>query len=354
MKRVVVFRALMLGDLLCATPALRALRRGWPQAHISLVGLPWARDLAARLPSLDGYIEFAGWPGLPEVPPPRLASRLRFLDEMCERRDDLAIQLHGSGPVVNALVAAFGARRNAGFTSPGAWVPPADAASFTAWPEQGSEVERLLTLTDHLGLPRQGLQLDFPLHDDDRRAALPLLRALDGRPYVLIHAGSQLPSRRWPPERYAAVADALVRQGLAVCLSGSIAELDLTRGVAAAMHMPSTNWCGQTTLWTLGALVQEATLVLCNDTGISHIAAALGTPSVVVSSGGDAPRWAPADTTRHQVLWHDLPCRPCALVHCPIGHPCAHAVQVSDVCRAAQQAFRSTALRSPTLAAATA
>jgi ADP-heptose:LPS heptosyltransferase len=342
MNRVVVFRALMLGDLLCATPALRALRRGLPGAHISLVGLPWARELAARLPSLDGYIEFPGWPGLPEVAPPDLAGQRDFLATMRERVDDLAIQLHGSGPVVNALVAAFGARHCAGFTSPGAWVPESDAARFTGWPEKGTEVQRLLALTDHLGLARQGLQLDFPLRDEDRQAALPLRRQLGGRPYVLVHAGAQLPSRRWPYERYAAVADALVRQGLAVCLTGASAEWDLTRAVAAAMQMPSLNWCGQTTLWTLGALVDAAALVLCNDTGISHIAAALGTPSVVVSSGGDAARWAPADATRHQVLWHDLPCRPCALTHCPIGHPCARAVQVSDVRRATRQALRAT------------
>jgi ADP-heptose:LPS heptosyltransferase len=138
------------------------------------------------------------------------------------------------------------------------------------------------------------------------------------------------------------VADALVRQGLPVCLTGSTAERSLTRAVASAMQMPSLDLCGQTTLWTLGALVEGAALVLCNDTGISHIAAALSTPSVVVSSGGDARRWAPGDTTRHRVLWQDLPCRPCALTHCPIGHPCARGVQVSDVRRAAQQTLRTS------------
>lgn len=339
LHRVAVFRALMLGDLLCATPALRALRAGLPGAQISLVALPWARELAARLPSVDGYVEFPGWPGLPEVAPPDAAGQRRFLAQMHARHDDLALQLHGSGAIVNPLVAAFGARHVGGFTSPGLAVPPADAHLFAAWPTGGTEVERLLALTDHLGLPRQGLQLDFPLRDEDREAAVPLWRRIGARPYVLLHAGAQLPSRRWPPERFAAVADALVREGLAVCLTGSAPEMGLAQAVAGAMRQPVLDFCGRTTLWTLGALVERAALVLCNDTGISHIAAALGTRSVVVSSGGDARRWQPAERRLHRVLWQDMDCRPCALASCPIGHPCARAVEVGDVKRAALQAL---------------
>jgi ADP-heptose:LPS heptosyltransferase len=350
-ERVVVFRALMLGDLLCATPALRALRAGLPRARIALVGLPWARSWAARLDSLDEFIEFPGWPGLPERPIEDAAALPRFIARMRARQFDLAIQLHGSGRIVNPLVAAFGARHSAGFASPpdaedpaGAWRPAADAALYAAWPTEGREVERLLALTDHLGLPRQGLQLDWPLRPADRAAAQALLASLPGpsrRAYVVVHPGSQLASRRWPPERFAAVADLLAARGLQVLITGSAGEAPLTAAVAAAMRAPAHDLAGQTSLWTLGALIEGGRLLLSNDTGPSHLAAALGTPSVVVSSGGDARRWAPADSNRHTVFWHPIACRPCAHVVCPIGHDCALAIDADRVSAAALQILQA-------------
>jgi ADP-heptose:LPS heptosyltransferase len=218
---------------------------------------------------------------------------------------------------------------------------PQPAEGFIAWPRRGTEVERLLALTDHLGAPRCGTQLDFPLRDHDRELAERLCLPLRNERFALVHPGAQLPSRRWPPERFAAVADSLAREGLAIVLTGSPAEAPLTRAVAAAMKAPALDLAGRTSLWTLGALVEWAAQVVCNDTGISHVAAALGTPSVVISSGGDALRWAPSDRTRHQVLWHDLPCRPCAHRVCPNGQACALGVGVGEVRTLALAALRS-------------
>ena len=81
----------------------------------------------------------------------------------------------------------------------------------------------------------------------------------------------------------------------------------------------------------LGAVIGDASALLCNDTGVSHIAAALGTPSVVVSCGGDARRWAPARRERHRVLAAPAACRPCTYDVCPNGHVCAEAIGVDAV-----------------------
>ncbi len=332
-ERIAVFRALMLGDLLCATPALRAIRAAWPRARLTLVGLPWAREFARRLRSVDDFETFPGWPGLSEQAPAEPAALAAFLQRLRARHLDLAVQLHGSGGISNPLVARFGARRNAGFAGPGAWRPARDAARFLPWPERGSEVERLLALTDHLGLPRQGLHLDFPLRPDDHqrvRAWLP-----EGEAYAVVHAGARWASRRWPARRFAAVADALSRQGLRVVLTGTAAERELNATVAAAMHAAPLDLTGRTDLWGLGALVASARLVVSNDTGLSHVAAALGTPSVVVSCGSDVERWAPLAAQWHRVLWRDAPCRPCGHEHCTVGHGCAQALDAETVVRAA-------------------
>ena len=83
--------------------------------------------------------------------------------------------------------------------------------------------------------------------------------------------------------------------------------------------------------------------MISNDTGISHIAAALGTRSVVVSAGADVARWAPLRNDLHQVLWADVPCRPCAHRSCPTAHECAHAVSSAQVLAAARRALRAAA-----------
>jgi ADP-heptose:LPS heptosyltransferase len=329
--RIAVLRALQLGDMLCAVPALRALRAEYPAARITLVGLPWARELAARLRryALD-FLEFPGFPGLPERGADA-ASITRFLSHSRDAKFDLALQMHGSGEITNPLAVLMGARQTAGFYRPGGYCP--DPQRYAEWRDDEHEVLRYLRLMERLGVPPRGSALEFPLHEGDwsEWRALGLQR---GR-YAVVHAGAQLPSRRWPAERFAAVADALAKQGLQIVLTGTPGEKDIVAGVARHMRAPAVDLAGRTSLGGLAALVARARLVLANDTGISHIAAALQAPSVIVASGSDPRRWAPLDRRRHRVLWHPAACRPCAHAACPIGHPCALGVSAERVTREA-------------------
>ncbi|WP_377154302.1 glycosyltransferase family 9 protein [Roseateles sp. UC29_93] len=345
--RVLVLRALVLGDLICAVPALRTLREAWPHAHIALIGLPAAREYASRLDCIDEWIPFPGWPGLPEHPPD-LRELPAFLAAMQGGNWDLAIQLHGSGERTNPFLALLGARCNAGFHGPQAWVPARDAARFFPWPEVGHETQRLLSLCRHLGLPPTSEHLSFPLRDDDEQH---LRQAWPGRDevasYVCLHAGAQLPSRRWPVARFAAVGWALHEAGHTVVLTGTADEGPLVATLAsrlAAFHVPCVNLAGQTSLWAFGALLRGARLLVCNDTGVSHVAAALRVPSVVTSCGGDAERWTPVDHVLHRVLSKPAPCRPCALSDCPYGHPCAEALTVAEVLVAIEDLLRQPRL----------
>lgn len=334
-QRIAVFRALQLGDLLCAVPALRALRRRAPEAEITLVGLPWAAAFTARYAHyLDRFVEFPGACGLPEREPDHEAFP-RFIADMRARRYDLAVQLHGSGALCNLIVEDFGARECIAHVPAAAPLAP----GRRRWRDDEAEIARWLALLEEAGAPACGRELEFPLTPADRAELDALSRTLDFDPMncVCVHPGARLRSRRWGTARFAAVGDALAAQGLTIALTGARDEAALTAEVAARMQRPALDLAGRTSLGALAALVARCRLVVANDTGISHVAAALGTRSVIVSSGGDAARWAPLDRGRHHVLHAAAPCRPCAHEACPYPeHPCARDVAVAQVLDAAR------------------
>ena len=331
MQRIAVFRALQLGDLLCTVPALRALRKAAPHAQITLVGLPWAAGFVERYRMfVDDFIAFPSYPGMPETEAqPQALPLPRFYAEARAREFDLALQLHGSGGLTNPLTLAMGARRTAGFYLAGEPCP--DPGTFALWDSSEHEVLRYLRLLSLLGVASAGAQLEFPLRSEDHAELARALPGLEPGSYVCIHPGARLPSRRWPPERFARVADGLAADGWNVIVTGAADERALTAAVIATMQAPAIDLTGHTSLGALAALLAGARLLVCNDTGVSHVAAAVGAPSVVVCSGADPGRWAPLDRERHRVLYADVPCRPCAHQVCPIGHPCATGVASASV-----------------------
>jgi ADP-heptose:LPS heptosyltransferase len=239
---VAVLRALQLGDMLCAVPALRALRQCLPRVHLTLVGLPWAAQFAQRYPHyIDAFMAFPGHPAFPEQPV-RQEALGPFYAAMRARHFDVALQLHGSGEHSNEVVRGFGARHVAGFGLNG-----------LAFPAAGPEPLRLLALPLALGAPAVPPTLEFPITAQDRRelAASGVAAALPHGAYACIHPGARWRDKCWPATCFAQVADAL----------------------AEAFGL------------------------------VSHIAAGLGLPSVVIFSKADMARWAPLDQARHRCLW---------------------------------------------------
>lgn len=336
-SRIVVLRALQIGDLLVSVPMFRALRGALPRARIALVGLPWASWFVDRFPSyVDELIEFPGLPGLPERTPD-VAAFPRFLHHVQTRRFDLALQAHGSGAYVNTLAALFGAAHCAGFFTPGEWCP--DPRRFVPYPDEGRETARGLALLRALGIEATDESLELPLLERERRRAAETLadHGIGAAPYACLHPGGRNPSRRWPPERFAAVADWLHAQGLRVVLTGSAEDAPIIAAVARAARAPLAGTAGRLDLGEMAAVIAGARLLVCNDTSVSHVAAALRVPSVIVTLGSDPERWAPADRDLHRSVWEPIACRPCAHGECPIGHPCATAVtpaRVTAVARA--------------------
>jgi ADP-heptose:LPS heptosyltransferase len=330
LQRIAVFRALQLGDMLCVVPALRALRAAAPQAHITLIGLPWAQSFAKRFARyVDDLLVFPGFPGFPERDA-ELTAMPRFIEEAQRRCFDLAIQMHGSGKLSNPVAVLLGAKATAGYYETGQYCP--DPARFITWDEREHEVLRYLRLLESLGTAPRGEALEFPLFEADYEA---LQRSHDKLPppgsYVCVHPGARLPSRRWLPQRFAEVADRLAGNGLQVVLTGSADERDIVQAVMRAMQAPALDMSGKTDLGALAALIAQARMVVCNDTGISHVAAALATPSVIICCGSDPVRWAPLDSSRHAVVGAPVACRPCMHYSCPIGHHCAVNITADTV-----------------------
>lgn len=300
-RALAVFRALQLGDLLCAVPALRALRSALPGARITLVGLPWAEQFARRFARyVDDFVAFPGHPDLPEQPPQ--AERFpAFAKEMRARRFDLALQMHGDGRISNRIVQGFGARAVAGFSP--AREAAADPRRFLPYPDGGPDPLRLLALAAFLGAPAAGSELEFPLASGDEAelAASGLAAGLVPGGYVCIHPGARFRDKCWPPHCFAAVADRLAAEFcLAPVLTGSPQEADLAQAVAARMRTSALNAAGPLSLGAMAALMRRARLLVCNDTGVSHIAAGLRLPSVVVFNRADPGRWSPLDRELHR------------------------------------------------------
>jgi len=297
--RVIIFRALRgIGDFVCVTPALRALRSARPDVEVTYLGLPGTAELVGRYPHyVDRFIESPGFPGLPERQPDPAATPA-FVASMRAERFHLAIQLHGSGAVTNHIVAGFGARRTAGHYPPGS--PPPDPETYLPWVESRSEIRRGLQLMEHLGWA----------HDDDR----PEFRIAPGTQappipgeYVVVHPGASDVTRRWTGRGFREVADALAEHGLRIVLTGTAAERRHNREIAEQLRRPAIDLTGRTSLDELGATLRGARLLIANDTGVSHVAVALGVPSVVVFTGSDWVRWAPLDSRRHAAIRGSAP-----------------------------------------------
>ncbi|WP_066944500.1 glycosyltransferase family 9 protein [Microtetraspora fusca] len=328
-----------LGDLLCTVPALRSLRRARPDVRVTLVTWAEMEPLVRRMSRyVDALLPFPGYPGIPERPVdgPGLAAFLGTAP-----RFDLAVQAYGDSGAAREVTERLG-RRACGF-GPEGGVPgeigtgevgPGDGSGWwLPYPRSAHEIWRHLLLVRHLGvpLPPDPARPEFPELPADRRGLARLARWHGLRPgrYAVVHPGATSASRRWPAERFAAVADGLVARGLRVLIGGVAAESALAAEVRAAMRGPATDLTGRADLGTYAALLRRAALLVCADTGVAHLAAATGTPSVTVFLSGDPRRWAYGG--RHLVARSGVGCSPCPHLTCPIDFRCATRLPVSAV-----------------------
>jgi ADP-heptose:LPS heptosyltransferase len=307
---IAVFRALYLGDMLSIIPTVRAIRRAYPDARITLIGLAWQRDFVKRFSAyFDDFLEFPGWPGLPEQhsDPDKILS---FLHHIRDRKFDLILQMQGNGVVTNSMCMLWGAKHVAGLRREGQYCPDPDL--FPVSEDDEHEVTRFFKLLDGLEIPHQGTELEFPILGQEIESFGRISHKLSLRrhKYVCVHPGARDPRRRWSSDNFAFICQHLSETGYQVVLTGAQVEALLLETLENKIDLPVKNivkLAGDVGLGELALILKNALYVISNDTGVSHIAAALRVPSTVIFSPYSQPsRWAPLDSSLHQVVTHDL------------------------------------------------
>lgn len=322
-KKIAIFRALHLGDLLCSMPAIRLLKQYFPEASVSLIGLKESHFLVNRYTAyIDELIVFPGYPGLPENSTAPVAI-LDFIDEIRIKAFDLVVQMHGNGSIVNQLLLFSGAKYLWAFCKEGAEEPlhfSKTISSTLDWPEITwmTYPENMHEIHRHLSLIKYGIEqfngeavaevagddeLFFPFFKEDygRYTALKLPIEMDQ--FVIVHAGSRGSYRRWPVNYFAKVSQYCLDLGFKVVLTGTENECETVHKVQDLVAGETLNLAGKTDLGTLGVLIENAAFVFSNCTGISHLAAALKKEAIIISMDGEPERWGPLD--RSKIYTHD-------------------------------------------------
>lgn len=340
MHKIAIFRALYLGDMLLAVPALRALRQRFVASEISLIGLPWARVFRERYAEyVDRFVEFPGFPGLKEVEVDQ--ERLRaFVEEQRVYRYDIVAQMHGSGPASNAFMRELKGKSSAGYF-PSAQDGSASGLSLGAsYPEHQHEIYRNLGIAALLGCRELDPRLAFPLWEQDLAEIEGVLGNVSDRRarWIGLHPGAKYASRRWPPAHFAALADELTATlDAQIFLTGGVDECSIVQSVIQHMRTKPINLAGRTSLGGLAALIARLALFISNDTGPAHLACALDTPSITLFGPGDYGRWAPLDQKRHLAYRIPVACSPCSYEICPIDHRCLNRIDPHQVRMLAEQ-----------------
>lgn len=339
-----------LGDAILTTVMLPLLRARYPQSRIEVLASPWNREVFAAAPEVDRvhvssvnrFARRRSWLWLPSTV--WWAWRLRA------ERYDLAIDVRGEFPLA-LLLWLTGAPRRLGWDCGGGGFLLTDSPR---WVPRRPEVDSRLALLAELGIHTDATALPVGPHleprDSDRRLMARRLTesASVGRPLVAVHVGAGTTAKRWPLESWRSlVAQLIDDHNSDVVLVGGANDRELADSLATQLSRSNvTNWAGQLGLLETAALIEQTDLFVGGDSGPAHLAAAVGTPVVVLFSGtNDSRQWRPwgANVT---VLRQEVACSPCHRTECFWGdHPCMRGLSVAVVMQAIAGVWRDSAVR---------
>jgi len=329
--KIAVLRAIAVGDFVVSLPALESLRLAYPKAEIVLLGRPWMLSFCkGRSLPFDRVEAVPFSKGVNDAGPEDLRVLELFIERMRSERFDLAVQMHGGGRNSNPLTLRLGAGVTVGMRTPDApeldrWIP------YITWQP---EVLRCLEVAALAGARAVATVPRFQAEASDLDEALKYLRS--DMACAVLNPGAGNKRRRWPPERFAQVGDALAARGAVVYINGTAEERDECRMVASAMRNPSIDLSGSLSLNGLVGLLSRADLLVSNDTGTLHLARALECPTVGIYWCGNAIHFGLVSVARHTIYisWR-MNCPACG-AHCMYDAPCSHDVSFVDDIPAAE------------------
>jgi lipopolysaccharide heptosyltransferase II len=349
-RNVLCVRLDSLGDVLMTSPALRALKETLPERRITLLSSSSGAAAGRQIPEVDEVLAWdAPWMKASAVRRESRADRL-FCDKLRLRGFDAAVifTVFSQSALPPALLCYWAdiprrlayCRENP-YQLLTDWVPETE-------PEQGigHEVERQLKLVKTIGCSTRSEQLSFRVLPKDREELGELLAQTnlnETAPWIVIHPGATAPSRRYPVRQFAAAANELCRRGFQIVITGSPDESSLVNELQADLHTPGISLAGRLTLGQLAALLERSPLLLTNNTGPAHLAAALQTPVVDLYALTN-PQHAPWGVN-HRILSYDVPCKYCFKSSCPEGHhDCLQRIPPEDVASAVLDVYRERLL----------
>lgn len=330
MTRILVRGTNWIGDAVMTLPAVAAIRRTWPGAEISVLAKPWVADIYGEGADVDRLIIFAA-PGEHEGP----LGKLRLAGELRRRRFDMAILLQ------NAIEAAIIARLagipiRAGYdTDARGWLLT-HAVHRTRAIRRVHQIRYYLEMVRALGCRGDGDDLRLKLRSETLALADSRLSATalsGGTTFIGMAPGAAYgPAKRWPAERFAAVAAELHRKypEAVLLLFGSGRDREVTDIVAAALPDRVLNLAGETSLREVMALISRCRVFVTNDSGLMHIAGALNVPTVAIFGSTDPTATSPPGD-RNIIVRKPVDCSPCLKTVCPTDFRCMNLIMTAEV-----------------------
>jgi lipopolysaccharide heptosyltransferase I len=345
-ERILIVKPSSLGDIIHALPVLRSLRRRYVRAHIAWLAAKAFAPLLRPMPDIDEVIEFDRR-HYGKLGRSLAASRDfgAFLARLRREKFDLVVDLQG------LFRSAFIARATGASVRIGR-----REARELAWlfythrlpklPGDAHAVERLRQVEAVLGLPPSAPEFDLALSPEEKRKAEQLLldhRVSLDRPFAAVLPTARWETKEWPPPHFSALVDRLAADhGLASVLLGSPDDQTRCAEIIEACRSRPANLAGRTDLRLLAAVLDRADLVICHDSGPTHIAAALGKPMVCIVGPTNPARTGPYNRPE-AIVRNPVECSPCylrRLSQCPYEHRCMRELTVETVARQAEAVLK--------------
>ena len=303
-KRIILIRPCCIGDVMLATPTLQGLRERFPQAHITWAVSGWSRKVIENHNLLDDILDT----GSSDLPVKRIGEFWRFVRLLRAGNYDMAISLVRS-PLMSLAVSLSGIPLRLGLDSAGRGFGYNIRLPIN--PDQPRhEADIYLDVIRSLKGDTINCRVNLPINDTDKQYVQEHLSTKGiNAPYLVINPaggnnpGMKMDSKRYPPKQFAQLADQLSEQlSLDVVLIGGPNDGDIVQAVKSAMKTPAITFIGELSFGEIGALAHSAQLYIGNDTGVTHLASAVCTKTVMILGPSDPKRYAPFTHTS-LALW---------------------------------------------------